>query len=274
MIDQVCSLALTYAHSDGRIAFEWTDLVQAMTTVEAGVAVGQPYVAHEERSIAIHEAGHAVCSHLYSENLSSTRLSIRRRGSSGGHHQAMFIEDRFVEWRSEEVAHLIHTLGAMAAEHVFYGQNTTGVGGDVHSVTRQAARMVGFHAMAPAPIDLSDRIVDPEEREAAEERVMERFESLGHQIMHRSGGGMMDQDPLSGVLSDRNKAKLVAGLLGQAFVVAFNTIRQNRAGTEHVADVLVAKRELYGDEVLELLDETELVKPEIDVLDEAAWPVI
>jgi cell division protease FtsH len=46
MIDQVCSLALTYAHSDGRERFSRTDLVEAMTTVEAGVAVGQPYPKH------------------------------------------------------------------------------------------------------------------------------------------------------------------------------------------------------------------------------------
>ena len=49
----------------------------------------------------------------------------------------------------------------MAAEHVFYGQNTTGVGGDVGSATAQAAEMVGFHAMAPSRVDLSDRIEDP-----------------------------------------------------------------------------------------------------------------
>ena len=60
MIDQVCSMALTYAHSDGRQAFEWEDLLEAMTTVESGVAVGQPYAKHEERSIAVHEAGHAL----------------------------------------------------------------------------------------------------------------------------------------------------------------------------------------------------------------------
>ena len=69
------------------------------------------------------------------ENRLSTRLSIRRRGYSGGHHQAMEIEDRFVDWRSEQVGEMIWGLGAIAAEHVFYGQNTTGVGGDVHSVT-------------------------------------------------------------------------------------------------------------------------------------------
>jgi ATP-dependent Zn protease len=275
MIDQVCSLALTYAHSDGRDRFAWGDLVEAMTTIEAGVAVGQPYVAHEERSIAIHEAGHAVCSHLYNENLLSTRLSIRKRGDSGGHHQAMRIEDRFVSWRSEEVANLIHTLGAMAAEYVFYGQTTTGVGGDVHSVTVRAAQMVGFAAMAPMPIDLSDRIEDPELRKVEEDRVRDRFRHLGEQIMHRSGGGGPFQtDVLGSIVGDSGKRALVAGLLGQAFVVAYNTIRHNRAGTEQIADVLVARRELHGDEVVEVLDAARLEKPQIDMLDEAAWPVI
>src|SRR5438874_116831 len=40
MIEQVCSMALTHAHHDGRAAFRWEDLLHAMTTVEAGTAVG------------------------------------------------------------------------------------------------------------------------------------------------------------------------------------------------------------------------------------------
>ena len=274
MIDQVCSLALTYAHSDGREAFARHDLVEAMTTVEAGVAIGQPYPKHEERATAIHEAGHAVCGHLYMENRLSTRLSIRKRGSSGGHHQAMEIEDRFGHWRSERVGDLIWTLGAMAAEHVFYGQNTTGVGGDLGSATAQAAHMVGFHGMAPAPIDLSDRIEDPEARAEAEERAMERFEKLGFQLMHRSGGGMMDDNPYGATLGDRDKRRLVAGLLGQAFVVAWNTVQLNREGTQHVAERLISAGELYGDDVTDLLDGAVLRKPAIDVTDEATWPAI
>ena len=66
----------------------------------------------------------------------------------------------------------------------------------------------------------------------------------------------------------------MCGLLGQAYVIAHNTIRVNRDGVAHVADVLVAKREIYGDDVVALLDEAALVKPEIDVLDEDAWPAI
>jgi ATP-dependent Zn protease len=274
MIDQACSLALTYAHAAGRLVFSRQDIVEAMTTVESGVAVGQPYPKHEARSIAIHEAGHAVCGHLYAENVLSTRLSIRKRGSSGGHHQAMAIEDRLVSWRSEEVGELIWVVGAMAAEHVFYGQTTSGVGGDIRSVTSYASGMVGFSAMAPAPIDLSDRIVAKEEREEEEKRVMERFEKLGTQLMHRSGGGMMDGNPFAATLGDPDKRKLVAGLLGQAFVVAHNTIRINRDAVDYIATRLVAAGEMYGDEVTDMLDEARLVKPEIDVLDESVWPVI
>ena len=112
-----------------------------MTTVEAGVAVGQPYAKHEERSIAIHEAGHAVCSHLYTENLLSTRLSVRKRGDSGGHHQAM--RDR------GPLRRLALRAGRRPDPHASArwrpstsstGQNTTGVGGDVYSVTAHAVR--------------------------------------------------------------------------------------------------------------------------------------
>jgi ATP-dependent Zn protease len=186
----------------------------------------------------------------------------------------MEIEDRFGHWRSEEVGDLIWGLGAMAAEHVFYGQNTTGVTGDVGSVTSRAALMVGFRAMGPAPIDLSDRIEDTEEREAAERRIMERFQQLGYRIMNRSGGGLMDQNPFATTLSDSDKRPLIAALLGQAFVVAYQAVRQNRAGTEHVAERLIAAGELYGNEVTDLLDDARLTKPAIDVLDEATWPAI
>ena len=274
MIDQVCSLALTYAHAVGRERFSRYDLVEAMTTVESGVAIGQPYPKHEERATAIHEAGHAVCGHVFMENRLSTRLSIRKRGSSGGHHQAMEIEDRFGHWRSEEVGDLIWGLGAMAAEHVFYGQNTTGVTGDVGSVTSRAALMVGFRAMGPAAVDLRDRIEDPEERAEAEERIAKRFERIGFQIMNRSGGGVMDQNPFAATLADGEKRPLVAALLGQSFVVAYQAVLQNREATDRVAQQLIVDKELYGDDVTSLLDGVGLRKPAIDVLDEATWPAI
>ena len=274
MIDQVCSLALTYAHSDGRPEFSRQDILEAMTTVEAGVAVGQPRPKHEERATAIHEAGHAVCGHIYMDNRMSTRLTILRRGSTGGSHWMAEKEDRFGHWRSEEVGDIIWGLGAIAAEHIFYGQNTTGVAGDLNGVTIDAAHMVSITGMAPAPIDLSDRIfASAQEREEAEERVMKRFEKIGFQLMHRSGTEM-EGSGYTASMADPVKRKLVAGLLGQSFVVAWNTIRENKDECEHVANRLVAEKELYGDDVNEMLNELRMRKPTIDVLDESTWPVI
>ncbi|HEX3316833.1 MAG TPA: AAA family ATPase [Solirubrobacteraceae bacterium] len=275
MIEQVCSMALTYASSEGRTHFEWTDIVEAMTTVESGTAINQPYPEHEKRSIAIHEAGHAAASHVYAHNHLSTRLSIRRRGHSGGHHAAIEKEERFVHWRNEEFAQLVWTLGAMAAETVFYGQNSTGVGGDVESATIRAAMMVGFSSMGPEPIDLRARIGDPDRAEELSEDTMKRYERIGQRIMNRGiSGGPMDPNPIGSVLSDPAKKRAVAALLGQAFVAAYVLVLRNEDAVEKVALTLMERGEMYGNEVVDLLDNVGLVKPEIDVLDEKVWPKV
>jgi hypothetical protein len=147
------------------------------------------------------------------------------------------------------------------------------VTGDVRNATTRAALMVGFRAMGPAAIDLSDRIADADERRDAEARVRARFEEIGFQIMNRSPGDL-DSNMFAATLLDRDKRPLIAALLGQGFVVAYQTVLQNRDGTERVAEELIAAGELYGDDVTRLLDMVGLRKPEIDVLDEATWPAI
>jgi len=73
------------------------------------------------------------------------------RGGSLGHHQALEKEERFSRFRSEEIGLIIWGLGSMAAERVFYGETTNGVGGDLFSVTAAAAYMVGASGMGPGP---------------------------------------------------------------------------------------------------------------------------
>ena len=150
MIEQSCSMALTIAHSEGRPAFAWRDIVEAMTTVEAGTAQNIDYVPEETRAVAIHEAGHAAAGHVYLGNeLLSTRLSIRKRGGSLGHYQSMEKDERFSHFRTRVMGSLVMILGAMAAEHVFYGENSQGVSGDLYSATATAASMVGMWGMGP-----------------------------------------------------------------------------------------------------------------------------
>src|ERR671911_461203 len=170
MIDQVCSMALTIAHHDGRDRFAWDDLVEAMTSIESGTAIGVEYIASETKAVAIHEAGHAAAGHVYMKGAESTRLSIRMRGGTLGHHQALEKEERFSRFRSDEMARLVWALGAMAAERGFYGENSNGVGGDVQSATAQAAWMVGASAMGPESFTVTP--LDDETEEQARERVL------------------------------------------------------------------------------------------------------
>jgi ATP-dependent Zn protease len=274
MIEQVCSMALTYAHSEGRQKFDRKDIVEAMTTIESGTAVGVNYIEEETRAVAIHEAGHAVASHVYMKDVLSTRLSIRMRGGSLGHHQAIEKEERFSSWRHEEVGRLVWTLGAMAAEHVFYGENGVGVGGDIQSATWRASRMVGMSGMGPEPLDLRGR-VSKERLDDVEKELMERFERIGLQIMNRARmGGAMDSDPIGSVLGDPAKRRAAAQILGQAYLTAVCCVRQNREAVAGVAAALVERKELYGDEVVELLEAADPRAPTIDVLDETIWPKI
>jgi cell division protease FtsH len=274
MIDQVCSMALTHAQHDGRVVFARSDLVEAMTTIESGTAIGIESVPHELRATAIHEAGHALASHVYQENIESTRLSVRMRGGSLGHFYGIEQEERFSRWRSEDMAYLTMLLGAMAAEHVFYGENTNGVGGDVQSTTYRAAYMVGTSAMAPEPIEITQRF-DDETEDETRERIMKRFEKIGVQIMNRTGGGNMFQsDPIAGVLNDRDKRAMAAQIIGQAYIRAYHLMAANRPAIETIATTLVDKREMYGDEVVRLLESLPVTKPEIDLFAEETWPRI
>jgi cell division protease FtsH len=275
MIEQCCSMALTLAHSDGRRAFGWGDIVEAMTTVESGTAVAIEYVPDETRAVAIHEAGHAIASHVYCDGVQSTRLSIKKRGESLGHHQAINKEERFSSWRSEQVGTLVWTLGAMAAERVFYGENSNGVGGDVASATMLAAMMVGLWAMGPERIDLSGRgrFAGEADEEAARKQLMERFERIGSEIMNRASvSSAMTADPMQGVLGDPAKRRAAAQLLGQAYLRAHQLMEANKAQVEEVADTLIARKEMHGDEVVELLDRVGLAKPKVDLLEAGAWP--
>jgi ATP-dependent Zn protease len=273
MIEQICSMALTVAHHDGRAEFGWDDLVGAMTTVESGTAVGVQYVEEETRAVAIHEAGHAAAAHVYRPQLESSRLSIRMRGGSLGHHQAFEKQERFSQWHSEAMGELIHTLGAMAAEHVFYGETSNGVGGDLEHATSRAATMVGVAGMGPKPLDLHGAKFADETEEQTRERIMKRFETIGTQLMNRTRGSAdFHADPVASVLRDLYKRALAAQTLGQAYVVAQNFITANREAVQKIADAVVAKRELFGDELVELLEGASLRRPEIDYLDEASWP--
>ncbi len=273
MIDQVCSMALTNAQHEGKLAFGWEHLVQAMTTLESGTAVNVHYPQHELQAVAVHEAGHAVTAHLFRPELESSRLSTRMRGGSLGHHQTFEREERFSRWQHEEMGALIHVLGAMAAENVFYGENTGGVGGDLQTATDTAAWMVGTAGMRPQRVELNGSLKRGESEDDVRERINKRFEQIGRTLMNRTRGSAdFHADPIASILHDHHKSAIAAQVLGQAYVTAVNTILANKTAVQTLAGHLVHKREMFGDELIEVLEQQKLVKPELDYTKEETWP--
>jgi ATP-dependent Zn protease len=272
MIEQCCSMALTIAHTEGRRRFGWGDIVEAMTTVETGTAQNIEYIQEETRAVAIHEAGHAAAGHVYLEqDVLSTRLSIRKRGGSLGHYQSMEKDERFSHFRHHVMGTLIMTLGAMAAEHVFYSENSQGVSGDVQSATATAAAMVGMWAMGPDPVHIQGSLGLPDDSGQA----LERLERVGTAIMNRANmSGPFMQDPIGSVLGDRDKRRAAAQILGQAYVTAYALIAANREPVERIADTLVERKEMHGDEVVDLLNSVGLKRPEINLTDDRTWPEV
>jgi cell division protease FtsH len=215
-----------------------------------------------------------VAGHVYMRDTLSTRLSIKKRGGSLGHHSAMKTQERFFhEWRSERTAELVWSVGSMAAEYAFYGETSTGVGGDLQGVTANAALMVGGAGMGPTRIEFNGRFADDAEEERERRRVMRKFEELGAQLMNRaSSGSALQGDPIASVMGDPVKRSMVAQLIGQAFVTAYWLVDHNREAVERVADTLLERRELFGDEVVDLLDSVAMKIPDVDILDDEKWP--
>ncbi|HWD65057.1 MAG TPA: AAA family ATPase [Solirubrobacteraceae bacterium] len=278
MIEQCCSMALTIAHSEGRREFAWRDITEAMTTVEAGTAQNIDYVPEETRAVAIHEAGHAAAGHVYLEKeVLSTRLSIRKRGGSLGHYQGMEKDERFSHFRARVMGNLIMILGAMAAEHVFYGENSQGVSGDLQSATATAAAMVGMWGMGPDAVAIDihagPRPGNDSQPEPPSAQIERRLERIGGQIMNQaSGGSGLTSNWVGDVLSKPAKRRAAAILLGQAYVYAYSLMATNRDKIEEIADALVEHKEMHGDEVVDLLDSVDLTRPQIDLEDERTWP--
>jgi ATP-dependent Zn protease len=256
MIQQSLSVGLMYAFEHGREGVIWEDLREAMANIEAGLAEPVQYTDRETLAVARHEMGHAVANRFFLPEMKSVRLSIRKRGGALGHHQAVDAEESFSKFRSRIAGELRWGIGSIAVERVFYGENSSGVSGDLMTATRDAALMVGVYGMGP------DRRNDEDSLRA--EMIGHRLISAGAALQAPQG----DPNVVTSVLRDRDKARDVAQILGSAYVDCWRLMLKNKDAIDRLAHVLVERRELVGREIDELLDTVHLVGPEAA----DAWP--
>ncbi|HLZ95744.1 MAG TPA: AAA family ATPase [Candidatus Dormibacteraeota bacterium] len=250
MIEQALSLALMYAFEDNRAAFTWRDMREAMGNIEAGLAHPVQYTERERLAVARHELGHAVAARYFLPEAVSVRLSIKMRSGSLGHHRAVDKEEEFSHFRSREAGVLRHGLGAIASERVFYGENSTGVSGDLVNATALAATMITIWGMGPDPLPMS------RSRLAV---------NIGEYLI--SVAGVIDNELLgiestaSKALGNRASRQAVAQILGAAFIDDWRVMYVNKEAIDLAAEALMAQGEMVGDEIGGLLDSVGLREP-------------
>ncbi len=254
-IEQVLSLALLYAFEDGRTAFDWKDMREALGNVESGLPIPIEYSDRDKVRIARHELGHTVASHIYQKDHGHVRLSVRRRadprlGEIGGYHLAIPTEEQYSTFRSQLAAQVRHALGALAAERVFYGENTTGVSEDLRMATQTACVMAGIVGMGADELDAKMSL---------------KAANIGEQLIsvREITQGVHEQSTWEGaVLNNPRGRRVVAQILGSAYIDDWRLMYVNKEGIDLAVEALMSQGgELVGDEISGLLDSVGLREP-------------
>jgi cell division protease FtsH len=176
----ICNEAAIFAARRGAAKIGSADFDQALERVIAGVQSHRVLGDHEKRVVAYHEAGHALCGELLPSVDRVHRISIVPRGRALGYTLNLPAEDRYLKTREELLDYMTVLLGGRVAEHVVFGQVTTGASDDLARVADIAHSMVHDYAMGHAGVgrtpdggvQLSEttlRLRDEERRELVEE---------------------------------------------------------------------------------------------------------
>ena len=104
MIEHLFDEALVWSLRDGRDAMDWNDVQEAKLTEEIGLKQPVEYGDDEKRTIATHEAGHAVVAHLVGHDRKLEVLSIIKRRDALGLLAHSDKEERWTRTRSELLA--------------------------------------------------------------------------------------------------------------------------------------------------------------------------
>jgi cell division protease FtsH len=106
----------------------------------------------ERKTVAYHEAGHAIIGLLLPESDKVQKVTIVPRGMAGGYVLSSPEDDRFLLTKGELIARITGYLGGRASEEVFFDDVSTGASNDIEQATKLARAMVveyGMSALGP-----------------------------------------------------------------------------------------------------------------------------
>ncbi|MCW2607738.1 MAG: ATPase central domain protein [Frankiales bacterium] len=242
MIEHLLDEALVSAVRRGHKAMTWKDVEHARLVEEVGTGAPVEYTDHERRLIATHEAGHATLAWLTAPQRRLEVLTIiKRRGALGllAHGDR---EDVFTRSRTELQSLIQIAMGGQCAEELFFGDVSTGPGGDLLYATNCAAEMVGSHGM----------------------------DGTLTSYLAVQNSSFSDTNIVGRVLGDGQGRGQVEALLQAQKATALRLLGENRHLVEALRDALLEREELVGHEITDVLEAAAAAPRTIDLRDGAA----
>jgi len=208
----------------------------------------------EKKNTAYHEAGHAVVAALLEQADPLHKVTIIPRGQALGITMQLPLDDKHTYTRAYLRDQLAILMGGRIAEELFMEHMTTGAGNDLERATALARQMVcewGMSGMGPVTFGRRDEEV-----------------FLGREITrHRS------YSEATAIRIDSE----VQSLLSEGYSRARKLIEDNADGLARIADALLEREVLDGEEVKALIEGRELpplaiIPPAGDEPDDSGGP--
>jgi ATP-dependent Zn protease len=236
MIEHLLDEALVNAVRRGETALTHADVERARLVEEVGMGQPVAYTDHERRLIATHEAGHATLAWLTAPQRRLEVLTIVKRRSALGLLAHGDREDVFTRSRSELHALIQIAMGGQCAEELFFGDVSTGPGGDLLYATNAAAEMVGAHGMVDSLVSYA--------------------------AVQSSFGGT---NLVGRVLADDRGRDAVERLLQEQKAVAHRLLSEHRHLVEALRDALLEHEELVGAQITDVLEAASVAPRVVDL---------
>ncbi|VDP40733.1 unnamed protein product [Heligmosomoides polygyrus] len=159
-ISNVCNEAALIAARDASEEISQKNFEQAIERVVAGMEKkSQVLQPEEKRTVAYHEAGHAIAGWFLEYADPLLKVSIIPRGKGLGYAQYL-PKEQYLYSKEQLLDRMCMTLGGRVSEEIFFGRITTGAQDDLQKVTQMAyaqvsqselARLAPNHLALPKP---------------------------------------------------------------------------------------------------------------------------
>ena len=233
-IANVCNEAALTAARRGKKKIDQQDFLDAVDRIIGGIEKKSSIITpFEKRSIAHHEAGHAVVSWLLPHANPLFKVTLIPRGNALG--AAWYLpEEHKLYTKSQMVDEMCSLIGGRVAEEILNGEPSTGAQNDLERLTQMAYGMIQYYGM-------SDKVGQLSFYDSTGARGYEFTKPYSEKTAE-----MMDEE--------------VKRLVDEIHDKTYSLLMDHKEGWEAVANLLLEKEVIFADDVEKILGPK--VKPE------------